>query len=110
MPEAVELRRYLTASGKDIFGAWLASLKDARTKSKILAKIDRLSLGNFGDCKSLGDGLFELRIHWGSGYRVYFAMVGRNCVLLLSGGDKGRQSADIRRAAEYLNDYRERTQ
>jgi putative addiction module killer protein len=109
MPEVTELRRYQTASGRDIFGEWLAGFKDTRTKAKILARIDRLSLGNFGDCKSLREGIFELRIDWGPGYRVYYAMIGRACLLLLCGGDKSRQSADIRRAAEYLNDYRERT-
>ena len=109
MQEAIELRRYQTARGRDIFGEWLADLKDARTKAKILARVDRLSLGSFGDCKSLGAGLFEMRIDWGPGYRVYYAMVGRACVLLLCGGDKSRQSVDIRRAAEYLKDHRERT-
>jgi putative addiction module killer protein len=109
MPEAVELRRYQTASGRDVFGDWLSGLKDIRTMAKILARVDRLALGNFGDCKSLGAGLFELRIDWGPGYRVYYAMIGKACILLLCGGDKGKQSADIRRAAEYLKDYREGT-
>jgi putative addiction module killer protein len=109
MPEAVELRRYQTASGRDVFGEWLADLQDTRTKAKILARVDRLSLGNFGDCKSLRGGIFELRIDWGSGYRVYYAMIGRACVLLICGGDKRKQSADIRRAVEYLKDYRART-
>ena len=109
MPEAIELRRYQTAGGRDVFGDWLAGLKDTRTEAKILARIDRLALGNFGDCKSLGAGLFEMRINWGPGYRVYYTMIGRSCVLLLCGGDKNRQSADIRQAVEYLKDYRERT-
>jgi putative addiction module killer protein len=74
-----------------------------------MARIDRLSLGNFGDCKALGGGLFELRIDWGPGYRVYYALIGRACVLLLCGGDKRKQVSDIRRALEYLKDYRERT-
>ncbi len=77
--------------------------------AKILARIDRVSAGNFGDCKSLGLGLFELRIDWGPGYRVYYATVGKTCVLLLCGGANGTQQADIRRALKYLNDYRERT-
>jgi putative addiction module killer protein len=72
-------------------------------------RIDRLSLGNFGDCKALGGGLFELRINWGPGYRVYYGVVGRACVLLLCAGDKGKQSADIKRALGYFKDYRERT-
>ncbi len=105
----MELLRYLTESGKDVFGEWLEALKDARTKAKIVARIDRLSVGNFGDCKALRGGLFELRIDWGPGYRVYYALVGRACVLLLCGGDKRKQSSDIRRALEYLEDYRGRT-
>jgi putative addiction module killer protein len=109
MIEGIEVRRYQTAGGKDVFGEWLEGLKDTRTKAKILARVDRLSLGNFGDCKALRDGLFELRIDWGPGYRVYYGKIGQACVLLLCGGDKRRQSADIRRAAEYLKDYRERT-
>jgi putative addiction module killer protein len=106
----MELRRYLTASGRDILGDWLSTLRDARTRAKIAVRIDRLSAGNFGDCKSLRGGLFELRIHWGPGYRVYYALEDRECVLLLCGGDKRKQSSDIRRALEYLKDYRERTQ
>jgi putative addiction module killer protein len=105
----MELRRYLTESGRDVFGEWLAGLRDARTRAKIVARIDRLSVGNFGDCKALHGGLFELRIDWGPGYRVYYTMVGRACVLLLGGGDKRKQSSDIKRAVQYLKDYRERT-
>jgi putative addiction module killer protein len=105
----MELRRYLTASGRDVFGDWLSRLRDARTRAKIVARIDRLSAGNFGDVKALRDGFFELRIDWGPGYRVYYALLGRSCVLLLCGGDKRKQVSDIKRALEYLKDYRERT-
>jgi len=105
----MDVFRYVTATGKDVLGGWLAELKDARTRAKIVARIDRLSAGNFGDCKALGSGLFELRIDWGPGYRVYYALVGKACVLLLCGGAKSRQGSDIRRALEYLNDYKERT-
>jgi putative addiction module killer protein len=105
----IEVRRYLTNAGRDVFGEWLAGLKDTRTRAKIAARIDRLSAGNFGDCKSLRGGLFELRIHWGPGYRVYYAFDGRTCVLLLCGGDKRKQSSNIKRAQEYLKDYLERT-
>lgn len=105
----MEVRRYLTGSGRDVFGEWLAGLRDARTKAKIVTRIDRLSAGNFGDCKLLRGGLFELRINWGPGYRVYFAVVTGNCALLLCGGDKRKQSSDIKRALEYLKDYKERT-
>ena len=106
----IELRRYLTSSGRDIFGEWLSGLRDARAMAKVTVRIDRLSAGNFGDCKALRGGLFELRIDWGPGYRVYYALVGKACVLLLCGGDKRKQSSDIKRALEYLKDYRGRTQ
>ena len=109
MSETVEVRRYLTATGRDVFGDWLSGLKDLRTRARILARVDRLAAGNFGDCKSLGGGLSELRLDWGPGYRVYYALVGKTCVLLLCGGDKRKQSADIGRAVEYFNDYKERT-
>jgi len=105
----IELRRYQTRTGRDVFGEWLAGLKDNRTRAKIIVRIDRLQAGNFGDCKSLRGGLFELRIDWGPGYRVYYAMIGRTCVLLLCGGDKRKQSSDIKRAREHLRDYLERT-
>jgi probable addiction module antidote protein len=66
-----------------------------------------LALGNFGDCKALREGVSELRIDWGPGYRLYFGRLGRECVLLLCGGDKRKQSADIERAIDYLKDYKE---
>lgn len=104
-----EVRRYLTTSGIDVFGKWLNDLADDRTRAKIAARVLRLAAGNFGDCKRLRGGVRELRIDWGPGYRVYFAMDGRSIVLLLCGGDKRRQSADIERAFGYWNDYQQRT-
>jgi putative addiction module killer protein len=105
----IEVNHYVSRAGKDLFEEWLTQLPDARTQAKIASRINRLGAGNFGDCKSLRQGLFELRIDWGPGYRVYYAMTGRECVLLLCGGDKRRQSSDIERALEYLRDYKERT-
>jgi len=87
----------------------LTQLADARAQAKIAIRINRLAAGNFGDCKPLRQGLSELRIDWGPGYRVYYAMIGRECVLLLCGGDKRKQSADIERALEFLKDHRERS-
>ena len=105
----IELRHYLTASGKNVFETWLSSLKDEMAEARIAARLNRLAAGNFGDCKPLQEGVWELRIDWGPGYRVYYAMVGRICVLLLCGGDKRRQSADIAKAVEYLKDYKRRS-
>ena len=92
-----------------MIGDWLSSLEDLKARARIAARLDRLSLGNFGDCKALREGVSELRIDWGPGYRVYFAILGRTCVLLLCGGDKRRQSSDTKRAIEYLEDFKERT-
>ena len=105
----VEIRHYITRAGRDVFDDWLSRLNDFRTQAKVVARINRVAAGNFGDCKALGQGLWELRIDWGPGYRVYYAIPGKACVLLLCGGDKRRQSSDIERALGYLNDYRERT-
>jgi putative addiction module killer protein len=103
----LEVRRYVTALGKDVVGEWLSDL-ERTARAKISTRIDRLSLGNFGDCKSLRAGVSELRIDWGPGYRLYYAMVGRTCVLLLCGGDKRKQSSDIDRAVEFLQDFKKR--
>lgn len=105
----IEVRRYLAESGKDVFGEWLADLTDDRARAKVAARVLRLAAGNFGDCKSLRDGVWELRIDWGPGYRVYFAKEGRSIVLLLCGGDKRKQAADIEQAIGYWKDYKART-
>jgi len=105
----IDIRRYVTQAGKDVIGEWLADLNDLQARAKITTRIDRIAAGNLGDCKRLRQGLWELRISWGPGYRVYFAMLGDTCVLLLCGGDKRKQSSDIDRAIAYLQDYKERT-
>lgn len=101
--------RYITEKGRDVFGEWLADLDDSRAAAKIVVRIDRLAAGNLGDCKPLRDGVWELRIDWGPGYRVYYALAGRERVLLLCGGDKRKQAADITRAVAYWKDYKRRT-
>jgi putative addiction module killer protein len=72
----IEIRRYLTVAGQDVFGEWLSELKDVKARARIAMRIDRLANGNFGDAKSIGGGLRELRIDWGPGYRVYYGMAG----------------------------------
>ena len=104
----IEIRHYVSRSGKDVFDNWLSQLADVRAQAKIASRINRLAAGNFGDCKPLREGVCELRIDWGPGYRVYYSMLGRICVLLLCGGDKRKQPSDIDRAIEYLQDYEER--
>jgi putative addiction module killer protein len=109
MENVIEIRHYVNRAGKDVFDDWLTELADARAQAKIASRINRLAAGNFGDCKSLREGLYELRVDWGPGYRVYYAMIGKICVLLLCGGDKRKQSGDIERALQFLKDYRVRT-
>jgi putative addiction module killer protein len=106
----IEIRRYTTAEGRDVFGEWLADLADLKARARIAVRIDRLAGGNFGDSKSIGESLHELRIDWGPGYRVYYGIIGTACVLLLCGGDKRKQSADIKKARAYWKDFRQRTE
>lgn len=80
------------------FADWFAALADARAKQRIAARIVRIEAGNFGDCRSVGSGVSELRIDVGPGYRVYFTLRGLELVILLCGGDKGSQRRDIARA------------
>jgi len=105
----VEVRHYVTRNGIDVLAEWLAELADDHARARIADRLDRLSRGNFGDRKSLGRGLGELRIDWGPGYRVCYAMIGQTCIVLLCGGDKRRQASDIQRAREYFKDYLQRT-
>ncbi len=83
-----------------VFDKWLDSLKDRLAKSSVQARIDRLAKGSAGDVKPVGEGVSEMRIHVGAGYRVYFTRVGTTIVLLLCGGDKSSQDRDIARAIE----------
>jgi putative addiction module killer protein len=82
----------------DAFDGWLKGLRDSKGRTKIQARIDRLANGNPGDVGPIGEGLSELRINFGPGYRVYYARAGKTLYLLLCGGDKGSQDADIRNA------------
>lgn len=83
-------------------------MADSRAQAKIAIRIDRFAAGNFGDCKPLRFGVRELRVDWGPGYRIYYAMIARERALLLCGGDKRKQASDIVRAIEYLRDYKKR--
>jgi putative addiction module killer protein len=80
------------------FSDWMANLRDHRARARIAARIDRLAFGNPGDVQSVGEGVSELRIHSGPGYRIYFVRRGETLIVLLCGGDKSTQSKDIKRA------------
>ena len=103
------IRNYKTLDGKEPFEDWFGSLKDKTVKAKVLERINRVRLGNFGDCKSLGEGIFELRIHHGPGYRVYFGDLDGVIVILLCGGSKRTQNRDIDKAREYWQELKGRT-
>ena len=104
----VEVFRYQTESGKEPLTDWLQSMRDKRTQAKIRVRIKRLEAGNFGDCWPVGDGVNELREHLGAGYRVYFGRHGQTVVILLCGGSKKSQTADIKAAKVYWEDWKRR--
>jgi len=104
-----EIIEYTDAIGGSPFSVWLDGLNDAQAVARIDARIGRLVHGLFGDCKPVGDGVWELRVDWGPGYRVYYAQAGKRLLLLLCGGDKRRQAADIKRAMNYWKDWQRRT-
>lgn len=101
------LRIYQTKASKAPFSEWLKRLKDKRARAKIRARIGRLQIGNFGDCRSVGGGVCELRVPYGPGYRVYFGRKGDTVVVLLLAGDKRSQAEDIQRAKEYWRKYQD---
>jgi len=100
------VRNCQTPSGNNSFREWLVSLKDEKARAAVRVRINRLRQGNLGDCKHLGEGVYELRIHYGPGYRVYFAEIDRENVVLLCGDDKRAQKRDIERAKEYWQELR----
>lgn len=87
-----------TINRTDTFTAWLSGLKDLKARAKIVIRITQASQGNFGDVKPVGDGVWEMRVHFGPGYRLYYAREGRVVYLLLNGGDKATQKQDIKTA------------
>lgn len=104
----MDIQHYCSAEGRDVVIEWLRAIDDVRAQGAVLARIARLEAGNFGDCKSVGGGVWELRIHVGPGYRLYYAQIDRLVVLLLGGGEKRGQARDIRVAQIRLADFRSR--
>lgn len=102
--QAYEIELYTLPDGEIPFSAWLSKL-DKRNQARIVKRIARLEEGNFGDFKTVGDGVFELRFFFGSGYRVYYGLDGETLVLLLTGGDKKTQNKDIKIAKQYWQEY-----
>ncbi len=102
-----EIQIYRTPNGRQPFTEWLESIRDTNMRDRMQARLEKLEESNFGDYKSVGEGVFELRFHFGSGYRIYFAQIGNAIVLLLCGGDKSSQTGDIERAKAYWREYKE---
>jgi putative addiction module killer protein len=98
------LRNYVTQSGVEPFRRWLRGLSDVQGRNVIRTKLNRIQSGSFSDCRPVGEGVHELKIHVGPGYRVYFG-TDEDVVVLLTGGDKGSQVRDIARAKTYWEDY-----
>jgi putative addiction module killer protein len=103
-----EIGIYQTKDKESPFQDWLDSFSDINTKARILQRIDRIELGNFGDCEPVGDGVHELRTDYGPGYRIYFGNDGKLLVILLCGRTKKCQEKDIKKAKEYWQDYKAR--
>ena len=104
----VEIREYLTRDGWAPFSEWLSALP-LNARAQIRTRLDRLELGDFSSCLPVGDGVFELWVHVGPGYRVYYAVTGCVMVLLLCGSDDSVRNRDIIRAKLYWHDYELRT-
>ena len=104
----MEVLHYLTVNGVDPLQSWLDDLKDLKGRVAVLRRVDRLASGNFGDHQFCGNGVWELRIDFGPGYRVYYALRDKKLVLLLIGGTKRTQASDIKTAINYWIDYQKR--
>lgn len=106
----IKVNEYTDKRGRSPYAVWLKSLRDIRAKAKVILQVDKMELGLFGDVEPIGDGLSELRIHYGPGYRVYFVRERKQVYLLLCGGDKSSQAKDIKKAKAYWRDYKQRHQ
>jgi putative addiction module killer protein len=104
------IEEYVTETGETPFLDWVNSLKDRTAQRKIAVRLRRASFGNFGDCKNIkgAKGLWEMREHYGSGYRIFYRIIGNTIVLLLAGSTKKEQSKVIAKAKDYLTDYERR--
>lgn len=100
-----EIRLYKTPTGRCPFDKWFSDLKNTKAQVAVDLRLQRLRMGNFGYCASVGDGVFELKIDLGPGYRVYYGKIGLKIILLLCAGDKKSQQKDIEKAKKYFQDF-----
>ena len=105
----IAVLHYRTVEGRFPYREWIESIADKKARAAVLARVDRLAFGAFGDWKIAGNGVFELRVHLGPGYRIYFGRKDKAVVILLCGGDKRSQKPDIKQAKRYWKDYETRT-
>jgi putative addiction module killer protein len=98
----------VSTTGKIPFKEWLQELRDVSARAKIRVRLDRVRLGNLGDIRTVGEGVRELKVDYGPGYRIYFAQEGARIILLLLGGEKSSQNRDIKAVKEYLYDHKRR--
>jgi putative addiction module killer protein len=105
-----EIESYSTEAGKVPFEIWVTSLKDLKAKVAIYARVERATIGDFGDWKPIAGAksVFEMRIHYGPGLRVFYTVIGQKVILLLAGASKRDQERTIAKAKEYLDDYNRR--
>jgi putative addiction module killer protein len=104
----MELILYEQAEGRSPFKEWLSDLRDKVAHARILTRLRQVEAGNLGDCAPVGEGVLELRIHVGAGFRVYCGRSGNEWVILLCGGDKASQKKDIQRAKQFWADWKRR--
>lgn len=103
----MEVKIYQNKSGDEPFITWLESIKDPIIQLRINKRLRRIEIGTLGDAQPVGDGVFELRLHFGAGYRIYFGYINKQVILLLVGGDKSTQSKDIQKAKQFWQDYKQ---
>ena len=104
----IELFRYQREDGREPFTEWLDAIRDKVAQARIRVRLRQVQAGSFGDCEPVGEGVIELRVHVGAGYRVYCGRHGKAVVLLRCGGDKGSQAMDIKRAKELWSEWKRR--
>ncbi len=102
----ITLEYYKAITGKSPFTQWFQKLRDSQAKARILTRLDRVKEGNLGDCEPVGEGVIELKIDYGPGYRIYCLKDGDSMIILICGGTKKGQQKDIEKAKQYAKDYR----
>ncbi len=107
MSQTIDIQIYQTDMGREPFNIWFNKLEKT-TKAVIDARFERIKIGNLGDCTPLKHGLWEFRIDYGPGYRIYFGKISNQIILLINAGDKGNQGRDIEKAKKYWLDYKEK--